>query len=130
MRPLGTREPIGKVGGRFSDHPVGPRPEPQAASHLVTLFEPPTRGWLPEAINGLLGHEALGDKGDYRVGWGRFPDHPVGPRLNPRAPSRLVTLFEPPTRGWLPEAINVTAYAYEYGWFKIKNSLGTRTTLT
>ena len=73
--------------------------------------------------------EALGDKGTIVNVAERSPDHPVGPRPNPRALSHLVTLFEPPTWGWLSEAINVTAYAYEDGWFKTQNSLGTSTTL-
>ena len=68
MRPLGTRETIGKVRGRSPDHPVLPRPDPRALSRPVTLFETPMWRWLPEAINGLLDHEALGDKGDYREG--------------------------------------------------------------
>ena len=103
---VGTRQHIGKVGRRFSDHPVGPRPDPRAPSRLVTLFEPPTRGWLPEAINGLLGHEALGDKGDYREGWREVPRPPCGAQAGPPGPPHLVTLFEPPMWGWLPEDIN------------------------
>ena len=105
MRPLGTRETIGRLGGRSPDHSVGPRPDPRALSRLVTLFEPPTWGSLPEVINCLLCHEALGDKGDYREGW-LVPRPPCGAQARPRALSRLVTLFEPPTWGWLPEAIN------------------------
>ena len=118
MRPLGTMGSIGKVRGTSPDHPVGPRPIPRALSGLVTLFEPSMRGWLAEAINGLLGQEALEDKGTIGKVRGRSPDHPVGPRPDPWALSRLVTLFEPPTRGWLPEAINVTTYAFEDSWFK------------
>ena len=68
MRPLGTRETIGKVRGEVPRPPCGPRPDPRALSRPVTLFEPTMWRWLPEAINGLLGHEALGDKGDYREG--------------------------------------------------------------
>ena len=84
MRPLGTRGTIGKIGGRSPDHPVGPRPDPRALSRLVKLLEPPTWGWLPEVINGLMGHEALGDKGDYREGhWGGPPTTLWGPDPTP-----------------------------------------------
>ena len=68
MRPLGTRETIGKVRWEVHRPPCGPRPDPRALSRPVTLFQPPMWRYLPEAINGLLGHEALGDKGDYREG--------------------------------------------------------------
>ena len=68
MRPLGTRETIGKVRGRSPDNPVVPRPDTRALSRPVTIFEPPMWRWFPEAMNGLFSHEALGDKGDYREG--------------------------------------------------------------
>ena len=68
MRPLGTRQTIGNVRGEVPRQPCGPRPDPRELSCPVTLFEPPMWRWLPGAINGLLGHEELGDKGDYREG--------------------------------------------------------------
>ena len=85
MRPLGTIETIGKVRGQVPRPLCGPRPDPRALSRLVTLFEPPTWGSLPEVINGLLGHEALGDKGDYREGWG-VPRPPCGAQARPPSP--------------------------------------------
>ena len=85
---------------------MGPSPDPRGLSRLVTLFEPPTWGWLREVINGLMGHEALGDKGDYREGWGEVPRPPCGAQARTPALSRPVTLFEPPMWRWLPEAIN------------------------
>ena len=83
-RPLRTRGTIGNVPGRSSDHPVGPRPVSRTLSRPVISFEPPMQGWLAEAINGLLGQEALEDKGDYRKrSVGGSLDHPVGPRPHP-----------------------------------------------
>ena len=79
-RHLRTRGTIGKVRGRSPEDPVGLRPVPMALSRPVISFELPTRRWLAEAINGLVGQEALVDKGDCRK---RSPDHPVGPRPVP-----------------------------------------------
>ena len=95
MRPLGTRETIEKVRGQVPRPPSGPRPDPRALSRPVTLFEPPMWRWLPEAINGLLGHEALGTRETIGKVRGRSPDNPVGPRPDTLALSRPVTLFEP-----------------------------------
>ena len=53
-RPLRTMGTIGNVPGRSPDRPLGPRPVPQALSCPVISFEPPTRGWLAEAINGTV----------------------------------------------------------------------------
>ena len=64
------------------------------------------RGWLAEAINGLVGQEALEDKGDYRKRSGDVPQPPCGAQARPRALSRPVISFEPPMQGWLAEAIN------------------------
>ena len=85
---------------------MGPRQDPRALSRLVTLFQPPTWGSLKEVINGLLCHEALGDKETIGKVGRRSPDNPVVPRPDTRALSRPVTLFEPPMWRWLPEAIN------------------------
>ena len=66
------------------------------------------QGWLAEAINALVGPEALEDPGDYRGNTqGRSPNDPVGPRSESQTLSRSVFSFEPRTRGWLVEAINV-----------------------
>ena len=86
MRTLGTRGTIGKVRGTSPDYPVGPRPIPRALSGLVTLFEPSTRGALAEAINGLLGQEALEDKGDYWKGSREVPRPPCGTQARPLGP--------------------------------------------
>ena len=47
--------------------PIGPRPVPQALSNPIISFKPQTRGWLHEAISGLVGQEAIEDTGDYRI---------------------------------------------------------------
>ena len=59
MRPLGTRETILKVRGGGPPTTLWAQARHRALSRRVTLFEPPMWIWLPEAINGLLGHEAL-----------------------------------------------------------------------
>ena len=108
QRPLGTQRTIGNTQGRSPDDPVVLRPDPRALSRSVISFEPRTRGWLTEAINALVGPEALEDPGDYRGNTqGRSPNDPVGPRSESRTLSRSVFSFEPRTRGWLVEAINV-----------------------
>ena len=88
------------IGGRSHDNPVGPRPDPRALSCSIISFNPRIRGWLIEAINGLVGTEALEDTGDY-IGntQGRARDNTVLLRPDPRPLSRLVISFEPQTRG-------------------------------
>ena len=71
-------------GGGSPDNPVGRRHIPRALSHPVISFELRTRGWLAEAITGLLDQEALEEsKGTIGKVRGRSPDHPVGPRPVP-----------------------------------------------
>ena len=68
----------------------------------VISFEPRMRLWLADAINGLVGPEALEDTGDCRKHSGRSPDDdPVGPSLDPLALSHSVISFESRTQGWL-----------------------------
>ena len=95
-----------KRSGEVPDHPLRPRPDPRAISGPVISFEAPTRRWLSEAINGLLGHEALGDKGSIGKVWGKSTDHPEWPRPDPLGLCGRVISFEAPTLRWLPEAIN------------------------
>ena len=45
--------------GRSPEDPVELRPDPLALSRSVISFKPRTRGWLSEAIKGLVGPEAL-----------------------------------------------------------------------
>ena len=75
-----------KRSGEVPDDPVGWRPVPQALSCNVISFEPRTRRWLAEAITGLLGQEALEDKGDYRKGSGEVPRRPCGAQARPPGP--------------------------------------------
>ena len=49
----------GNVLGRSHDDAQRLRPDPQALSHPVISYEPLTRGWLHEAINGLVCQEAV-----------------------------------------------------------------------
>ena len=65
------------------------------------------RGWLTDAIYVHERHSGAQRPGDHQKRSGGVPDHPVGPRPDPRALSRPVISFEPPTRRWLTEAINV-----------------------
>ena len=76
-----------KGSGEVPGPPCGPR----ALSRPIISFEPPTRRWLAEAINALLGQEALQDKGEYRKGLGKAPHHPMGPRPDLRALSPLLS---------------------------------------
>ena len=63
----------------------GPGPTPMVLSlSPVISFKPRTRGWLAEAINGLVDPEALEDMGDYLGNTqGRSPDDPVVLRPTP-----------------------------------------------
>ena len=101
QRPLRMRGTIGNTRGRSPDDPVGPSPNPRTLYRSVISFERRTRGWLAEAINGLVFPEALEDTGDYRKHSGRSPDVPVGPSPDPWTLPRSVISFESPSWGWL-----------------------------
>ena len=85
LREDGSQRP-----SMFMNDSVAPRGQVTARNDPgrspVTL-EPRTRGWLTEAINGLVGLE---DKGDYRKCSGRSPDVPVGLRSVPQALSHHI----------------------------------------
>ena len=104
-RPFRTRGSTGKVRGKFPHHPVGPRPDPWALSPLLSHLnlQRGDGGHRPSMV--CWARRPLRTRGTIGNVPGRSPDHPVGPRPDLRALSRLVALFEPPMLGWLAEAI-------------------------
>ena len=76
-----TVAPRGQVTARND-----PGRSPPPPSRPVILFEPRTRLWLHGAINGLLGQDALEDRGDHRKGSGEVPGPPCGADARPPGP--------------------------------------------
>ena len=92
MAPI-DRVTARNILGRSPEDPVELRPDPLALSRSVISFKPRTRGWLSEAIKGLVGPEALENTGDYRKHSGEVARRPCGAQPRPPDPISLSNLI-------------------------------------